>query len=121
MSISAPALAGATLPQVAKDGYRETAEWRGGYTEMASGIIARDLLSTEPKYKFELHWVALSVADVATILDAYGDTVAADAQFTSPYGDTYTVQPEDARGIDVQHYAVAGGTRADVTMRLREA
>lgn len=121
MSISAPVLAGETLPQVTKDGYRETIEWRGGYTEMASGTIVRDLLSTTPKRLLELTWIGLDPNDADTIVDAYGDTVAADAEFTSPYGVVMTVQPADARGIDVSHYVVAGGTRADVTMRLREA
>ena len=121
MSLSAPELAGETLPQVTRDGYRETVEWRGGYTEMASGTMARDLLSTTPKRLFDLTWIGITTAAADTIISAFGDTVAADVTFVSPYGDSYTVQPADSRGIDVQHYVVAGATRVDVNVRLREA
>ena len=115
------ALAGATLPPVAQDGYREGVEYRGGMTIMASGSMARDLLSATGKRAFELSWVSLSAANVATVLSAYEDIVAADGTFVAPTGVSYTVQPADQNPVSVSWHKAAGALKADVSLRLRQA
>lgn len=119
-TVTAPVLAGYTLPHVAADGYHELTAFRGGFTEMASGAIVRDLLSTLPKLMFDLDWTAITIAERDTILAAYAALVLADSAFTSPLGTAYTVQPVDQQAIDVRHFNTTMGMRCDVSLRLRQ-
>lgn len=119
-TVTAPILAGYTLPHVDADGYHELTDFRGGFTEMASGAIVRDLLSTLPKLTFALDWTTITIAEKDTILAAYAAMVLADSAYTSPFGIEYTVQPVDQQAIDVQHFNTAIDVRCDVSLRFRQ-
>jgi hypothetical protein len=118
MSAVAPVLGGVPLPSVKTDGYKETFVYLGGESEMASGAYAFDLFSTAQKRRFDLTWVAMTEAQVATILSGYAAVRTGSAVFTPPLGADATVQREGI--IDVSWYPAAAGPCADVTMRLRE-
>lgn len=118
MSIATVTLGGTDLPMLKRDGFRETITYLGGATEMASGAYAFDLFSVAQKRRWELSWVALVEADVATILTAYALLRTSTQTFRPPIGDATTVQRDG--DIVVNWYPAAGGPRADVTMKLRE-
>lgn len=118
MSVATPVLGGVTLPQVAAEGFSTTVVYLGGQSEMASGAYAFDLFSTAQKRRFELAWLLLTEAQVATILAAWATVRTGSATFTPPIGDAAVVQREG--DVAVNWHPLAGGARADVTMRLRE-
>lgn len=119
--MSVPVLAGFTLPETAADGYKEDTEWRGGFTQMASGILARDLLSRSGILAFSLEWKVIDTAAVEIIRNAYTSLVAVDAVFINPFGASYTVQPRDNSPITVNWFPTALGQRANVSLKLRQA
>ncbi|HQV45528.1 MAG TPA: hypothetical protein PK478_05170 [Nitrospira sp.] len=122
MAITTPALGGTTLPQVYyRDSYLEFPGYRGADVEMASGALSTDLVSTSIKRRFELAWVAMTEAQVATILTAFATVRDGSASFTSPLGGSYTVTRDvAAMEVDLSWYRLGGVARADVRMRLRE-
>ena len=119
--MTAPVLAGFALPEVAADSYKEETEWRGGFTQMASGTLARDLLSLVGVLAFSLEWKVIDAAAVEIIRNAYASVVAADAVFISPFGTVYTVQPRDNSPLSVNWFPTVLGQRANVSMKLRQA
>ena len=118
MSAIAPILGGTTLPAVNRDGYKETIAYLGGQTEMASGLYAFDLFSTNQKRRIELLWVALTEAEVTTVLTAYALLRTGSQSFTPPLGSAIVVQRDG--DPTVSWYPAASGPLADVTMKLRE-
>ena len=118
MSTIAPILGGTTLPAVNRDGYKESIVYLGGQAEMASGVLAFDLFSTNQKRRVELLWVALTEAEVTTVLGAYALLRTSSQTFTPPVGSAIVVQRDG--DPTVTWYPAASGPRADVTMKLRE-
>lgn len=120
MSVATPVLGGVPLPQVAvQNGCTVTVAYLGGQSEMASGAYSFDLFSTAQKRRFELTWVAMTEAQVATILTAWAALLSGSAEFVPPLGDTAAAVQRDGE-ISVNWFGTAGGARADVSMRLRE-
>lgn len=126
MAITTPVLNSITLPQVtSKDGFMEYVEYRGADTEMLSGAVVTDLVSTSAKRRFELSWVGLTedqVTNASTgVLKAWEGVRSGSASFTSPRGGSYTVT-RDVGELELQitWYKGGGVLRADVRMRLRE-
>lgn len=126
MAVTTPVLGGINLPQVeAKSGFREFVEYRGADTEMVSGAIGTDLVSTSQKRRFELYWVGLTETQVTHastgVLKAWDAVRSSSASFTSPRGGSHTVTRDiGALDVEVNWYSSASGLRADVRMKLRE-
>lgn len=126
MAITTPVLNGVTLPQVSvRDGYMEYPGYRGVDTEMVSGALATDLVSTAVKRRFELSWVGLTETQVTHsttgLLKAWEGVRGGSASFTAPTGGSYTVTRDIGEmELQVTWYRAAGGLRADVRMKLRE-
>lgn len=125
MPVTSASLGGVALPPVsARDGYREWFEYRGSDTEMVSGAIGTDLVSTSQKLRIELYWIGLSesaVTGASGVLAAWATVKNSSASFTSPRGGSHTVTRDiGALDVEVNWYSSASGLRADVRMKLRE-
>lgn len=119
MSATAPILGGVTLPNVGKDGCKETLVYLGGATEMASGAYAFDLFSTSQKRRFDLTWVAMTETQVATILSGWATVRSASVAFTPPVGAAISAVQREGE-LTLTWYPAPDGPRADVSMKLRE-
>lgn len=129
MAVTTPVLGGINLPQVeAKSGFREFVEYRGADTEMVSGAIGTDLVSTSQKRRFELYWVGLTETQVTHastgVLKAWDAVRSSSASFTSPRGGSHTVTPRH-RGAGCRGQLVfigqrvAGGCADEVARGVR--
>lgn len=118
---TAPTLGGTTLPY--PSGYRERVGYRGGFTELADGTVAVDLVNVNAKREFTVTWRGLTSAQKTTVETAFATVKSASATFLSPTNVSYTVtrSPDQA---EIEWEAIKQNSttlRWNVTMQLREA
>ena len=118
---TAPTLGGTTLPS--PSGYRERVGYRGGFTEMADGTLAVDLVNTNAKREFTVTWKGLNDTQKGAVETAFATVKSASATFLSPTNVSYTVtRSPDQSEIEWEALKQNSTTlRWNTTMTLREA
>ena len=119
MSISAPVLAGQTLPYPRT--YKKTAVWRSGATTTADGTVSHDLVKDSVKYRFEMTWQIATETGIGYIETAYGSMGTSPVTFTDTTGDSYTVtRPPDDTGLTVDWTTIRGTYSGSTSIVLIE-
>lgn len=107
MTISAPVLAGQTLPYPRT--YKKTALWRSGATTTADGTVSHDLVNDAVKHSFEMTWQMAASAEIGYISAAYAAMGAGPVSFTDTTGATYSVtRAPDDTGLVVDWTTIRG-------------
>lgn len=104
-------LNGATLAQCSSFSVR--LEFLGSAVTLANGELRRDLVKTLVKRRWTLSWVALSVSEAITVIEAWAAAVAGDVKFIPPdygTGTGYDVNAGANPQSTFEAYQVAGGT-----------
>lgn len=119
MSISAPVLAGQTLPYPRT--YKKTAVWRSGATTTADGTVSHDLVNDSVKYRFEMTWQNATESGIGNLETAYAAMGTSPVTFVDTMGDTYTVtrSPDDT-GLTVDWTAIRGSYYGSTSIVLIE-
>jgi len=107
MSISAPVLAGQTLPFPRT--YKKTDLWRSGATTTADGTVSHDLVNDAVKHRFEMTWQIASATGIGYIETAYALMGTSPVTFTDTNGNSYTVtRPPEDTGLIVDWTTIRG-------------
>lgn len=123
MAITAPVLAGYTLPYTSGvDGFSYSPAYRGGSVRLGNGTLAYDLVNDTVKRTFELTWRHVTEAQRDTINTAYNAIRKTSAAFTAPDGQTATVnRAEDQTDLRWGTKLASGGRVLwSATLRLEE-
>lgn len=107
MTISAPVLAGQTLPSPRT--YKKTNLWRSGATTTADGTVSHDLVNEAVKHRFEMTWQIASSTDIGYIVTAYYAMGNGPVTFVDPHGESHSVtRPSDDAGLAVDWTTIRG-------------
>lgn len=119
MSISAPILAGQTLPSPRS--YKRVNLWRSGAVTTASGVVSHDLMNDALKHRFDLAWQMTPETEIGYIETAYAAMGAGPVTFVDTMGDSFTVvRPAGDGGIEIEWTAVRGSYYGSVSLVLIE-
>ena len=107
MTISAPVLAGQTLPYPRT--YKKTDLWRSGATTTADGTVSHDLVNDAVKRRFEMTWQIATSTGIGYIVTAYAAMGAGPVTFVDTNGTSYSVtRTPDDTGLVVDWTTIRG-------------
>jgi hypothetical protein len=117
----------ATVPVLASQNlahpsaYEVTVTFRGGVTELASGVQSTDLVQSGAKKLFYLEWNALTSAQKTALETAFAAIKNSSASFTDSDNNSFTVTRDGDAQLSFRYIRVAGGGfRYSASLRLRE-
>lgn len=119
MTISAPTLAGVTLPHPSE--MVPDVIFRGGVTVLADGSLRRDLVDATVMHSWRLVWYALTSTQLGDVQNGFAWAAAAPVVFVDPSGSSYLVTVDEQTALGVTVVKTPGVLRYRVTMALREA
>lgn len=119
MTISAPVLAGQTLPYPRT--YKKTDLWRSGSMTTALGTVSHDLVSDAVKHRFELTWQIASATGIGYIESAYAAMGNGPVTFVDTTGASYSVtRTPDDTGLVVDWTTIRGAYYGSTSIVLIE-